>query len=108
MNDNKPHNDMINRSKNYLLGINKTEIDLNLDDDLKKKGNSKICINNRENMMHILKNENNKKTLNNNNMSKDTKNNNEIKDEKKYAYRKIPLNNKKLINKKKEMQRELT
>ena len=115
LNEIKPHNATINKSKNYLLAINKTEIDLNLDNDLKKKGiendkinNPKIYISNRENMIHMLKNENNKKTVNINNISKDGKNNNEIKEEKKYAYRKIPLKDKKIINKKKEIQREIT
>ena len=115
LNEIKPHNATINKSKNYLLAINKTEIDLNLDDNLKKKGiendkinNPKIYISNRENMIHMLKNENNKKTVNINNISKDGKNNNEIKEEKKYAYRKIPLKDKKIINKKKEIPREMT
>ena len=90
--DIKPHNATINKPRNFMLGINKTEINLNLDED--KNTNSKKYINNRENMIHIL---NNKKSINN-----------EIKEEKKYAYKKIPLKEKKIINKKKELERELT
>ena len=90
--DIKQHNATINKPRNFMLGINKTEINLNLDED--KNTNSKKYINNRENMIHIL---NNKKSINN-----------EIKEEKKYAYKKIPLKEKKIINKKKELERELT
>ena len=96
LNDIKPHNTSLNKPHNYMLGINKTEINMNLDED--KKNNSKIYNNNKENKIHISKNENNKKSINN------------IKDNKisKYAYRKIPLKNKKLINKKNEIEREMT
>ena len=96
LNDIKPHNTSITKPHNYMLGVNKTEINLNLDED--KKNNSKIYINNKENKIHISKNENNKKSINN------------IKDNKisKYAYRKIPLKNKKIINKKNEIEREMT
>ena len=101
LNDIKPHNTSnINKARNLIIGINKTEINLNLDED--KKNNSKIYINNRENMIHFL---NNKKSIN---TCKDNKINNEIKDEKKYAYKKIPVRDKKIINKKKEFERELT
>ena len=50
--DIKPHNAIINKPRNFMLGINKTEINLNLDED--KNTNSKKYINNRENMIHII------------------------------------------------------
>ena len=98
----RPQNMTSNIANNYLLGINRTEINLNLDEDVKKRmnnneknNNKNIYINNRENMINILKNENNKK-------------NNEIKNEKKYAYKKIPLREKKIINKKNDLERKMT
>ena len=89
----RPHNISSNISNN-LLGINRTEINLNLDEARKEmnvnenNNKRKIYINNREYMINML---NNKK-------------NNEIKN----AYRKIPLREKRINNKKNELDRKLT
>ena len=95
----RPHNMSSSIANNYLLGINKTEINLNLDEEKKgmnvnEKNNNKnnIYISNRENMINML---NNKK-------------NNEIKIEKKYAYKKIPLREKRIKSKKNELDRKMT
>ena len=102
----RPQNVTSNKeySYNYLLGINRTEINLNLDENLKRELNNNekskknnTYINNRENMINMLKKENNKKSINN-------KESNDIK----YAYNKIPLREKKLIKRKKELEREMT
>ena len=92
------------KENNYLLGINRTEINLNLDENIKreinnneKNKNNNKYINNRENMINMLKNENNKKNINN------VEN-----DEMKYECIKIPLRKKKLIKRKKELEREMT
>ena len=108
LNEIRPHNATINNTNNYLL-VNKAEIDLNLEEDVKKKindnekNNSKnIYINNRENMINMLNNDNNKKSINNDNIKEEPKN------EQKGAYKKISLRDKKIINKKVGIEREMT
>ena len=94
----RPQSVTANNINNYLLGINKASINLNLEENIKKKVNNKnIYINNRENMINMI---NNKKNNN--------KENNEIKNEKKNGYKKIPLREKKIIEKKNELVREMT
>ena len=110
--NNEIYNNLI-RKKNYskkildelrpqiLLGINRTEIDLNIDKD----NNQKKFVSNRENMVNILKNNYNKKNINYNSYNNINK---EIIKDKKIKYSKIPIREKKLIYNNNDIKREMT
>ena len=110
--NNEIYNNLI-RKKNYskkildelrpqiLLGINRTEIDLNIDKD----NNQKKFVSNRENMVNMLKNNYNKKNINYNSYNNSNK---EIIKDKKIKYSKIPIREKKLIYNNNDIKREMT
>ena len=110
--NNEIYNNLI-RKKNYskkildelrpqiLLGINRTEIDLNIDKD----NNQKKFVSNRENMVNMLKNNYNKKNINYNSYNNINK---EIIKDKKIKYSKIPIREKKLIYNNNDIKREMT